>query len=141
MLSGTAELIVRRALLLPFGLLIFVPLITSALASVTGSGTYDVSYLPPLTVMVVLLLSVVNLMYDICICSIFGHCGRRAEVGIRGGKRLAGLRELTVASELTRNPRGIGGSLSNFSSTGTESRGRLSFLVACYGRPMVLRRF
>lgn len=86
-------------------------------------------------------LSVVNLMYDVCICSISGHCGWRAEVGIRAGKRLAGLRELIGANGLTRTPRGVGGSLSNFSSTGTESQGRLSFLVACYDLPMVLRRF
>jgi hypothetical protein len=56
-LAGTAEVIARRALLLPFGLLIFLPFITSALASFTGSGTDDGSYLPPLTVTVMVLLS------------------------------------------------------------------------------------
>ena len=52
MLAGTAEVMAGRAVLLPFGLLIFLAFITSELASLTGSAD-DVS----LTVMVVVLLA------------------------------------------------------------------------------------
>jgi hypothetical protein len=52
MLAGAAEVMAGRAVLLPFGLLIFLPFITSALASFTGSAD-DVT----LTVRVVVLVS------------------------------------------------------------------------------------